>query len=292
MPDAFDGVPLWILKATVLALGATFGSFANVVIYRLPLGRSIVYPGSACAKCETPIKWFDNIPVISYMLLLGKCRVCKDPISIRYPLIEVSGAVLSLACLLLAINVGFEVADLAGLAVLWAFFFAFCFLLLVITFIDLEHWWIPPSLVLPGIAIGLLTNILLGDLTRVSWLDALIGMVAGALPIWLIRVLYFKIRGHEGMGLGDVFLMAMVGAMLGYVALPFVLLAASIQGLIVAIPLSLKKKISDPPWEPEEGHEHQETMGKTAVPFGPFIALGALQWLFFGNAIAALLFQF
>ncbi len=320
MPDSIDGLPLWILKATVLALGASFGSFANVVIFRLPRERSIVHPGSACAnpECGRPIRWFDNIPVLSYLLLWGRCRDCRTPISLRYPLIELTTAVLSLACLYLALHRGLGLADLPGIAALWAFPFAFCFLLLAITFIDLEHWWIPPSLALPGIGIGLAANVLLGDLTGVSWSDALIGMVAGALPILAVRAVYFRLRGQEGMGLGDALLMAMVGAMLGYIALPFVLLASSVQGLLVAVPLTLARRNAAPPWTQgdEAGESAVEgaasaadgdaqeapdalvagdpaarpTLARTAVPFGPFIALGALEWLFFGDAIARWLF--
>ncbi len=296
MPDSIDGLPFWILKATALALGASFGSFANVLIFRMPLGRSIVHPGSACANpdCGQPIRWFDNIPILSYLLLRGRCRDCRAPISIRYPLIELVAAVLSLACLYLAVQRGFGLADLPGIAALWAFPFAFCFLLLAITFIDLEHWWVPPSLAIPGTLLGLAANTLLGDLTGVSWSDALIGMAAGAAPILLLRWAYFRLRGHEGMGLGDVLLMAMVGATLGWISLPFVLLASSVQGLLVAVPMTMMRKNAQPPWEqteavPDEPVEGaplaEKPLGQTAFPFGPFIALGALEWLFFGDAV-------
>lgn len=310
MPESIDGLPFWILKATVLALGASFGSFANVLIFRMPRERSIVHPGSACANpdCGAPIRWFDNIPILSYLLLRGRCRDCRTSISIRYPLIELAAAVLSLACLYLAVQRGLGLADLSGIAALWAFPFAFCFLLLAITFIDLEHWWVPPSLAIPGTLLGLAANALLGDLTGVSWSDALIGMAAGAAPILLVRWAYFRIRGHEGMGLGDAILMAMVGATLGWIALPFVLLASSIQGLLVAVPLTMMRRNAPPPWEgPAAGADADapplversgaveepvddapvpaKPLGQTAVPFGPFIALGALEWLFFGDAI-------
>jgi leader peptidase (prepilin peptidase)/N-methyltransferase len=320
MPESIDGLPFWILKATALALGAAFGSFANVVIHRLPRELSIAYPPSACPnpECGHPIRWYDNVPVLSYLLLRGRCRDCRTPISIRYPLIELTTAVLSLACLYLAVHRGYELADLPGIAALWAFPFAFCFLLLAITFIDLAHWWVPPALAIPGTLLGLAANTLLGDLTGVSWLAALIGMVAGAAPILLVRWAYFRLRGHEGMGLGDALLMAMVGATLGWISLPFVLLASSVQGLLVAVPMALMRRNAPPPWEQEAAADAQpvlpvdagdvpqvpapaadaqpvppadeaspaKPLGQTAVPFGPFIALGALEWLFFGDAIA------
>jgi leader peptidase (prepilin peptidase)/N-methyltransferase len=323
MPESIDGLPFWILKATALALGAAFGSFANVVIHRLPRELSIAYPPSACPnpECGHPIRWYDNVPVLSYLLLRGRCRDCRTPISVRYPLIELTTAVLSLACLYLAVHRGYGVADLPGIAALWAFPFAFCFLLLAITFIDLAHWWVPPALAIPGTLLGLAANTLLGDLTGVSWLAALIGMVAGAAPILLVRWAYFRLRGHEGMGLGDALLMAMVGATLGWISLPFVLLASSVQGLLVAVPMTLMRRNAPPPWEQEAAGDAQpapasdaqpapaidaqpepaidaqpvppvddappaKPLGQTAVPFGPFIALGALEWLFFGDAIA------
>ncbi|HOI11856.1 MAG TPA: prepilin peptidase, partial [Myxococcota bacterium] len=300
-----------------------FGSFANVVIHRLPRELSIAYPPSACPnpECGHPIRWYDNVPVLSYLLLRGRCRDCRTPISVRYPLIELTTAVLSLACLYLAVHRGYGVADLPGIAALWAFPFAFCFLLLAITFIDLAHWWVPPALAIPGTLLGLAANTLLGDLTGVSWLAALIGMVAGAAPILLVRWAYFRLRGHEGMGLGDALLMAMVGATLGWISLPFVLLASSVQGLLVAVPMTLMRRNAPPPWEQEAAGDAQpapasdaqpepagdaqpapasdaqpvppvddappaKPLGQTAVPFGPFIALGALEWLFFGDAIA------
>lgn len=286
MPGMIESVPFWLLKVTALAVGAAFGSFANVLVHRLPLGESIVRPGSRCPSCSKPIGWYDNIPVISYVILLGRCRNCKASISLRYPLIELCAAVLSLACLYLAVGRLGPVDSLGGTALLWFFFFSFCLLLVAITFIDLEHWRIPPSLTLTGLGLGVLSSVLADRFTGVGIVDSLVGASLAALPVVILIEVYFRIMKREGMGYGDVMLLAMVGATFGFVSLPFIFLASSLQGLLVAVPLLLIGGRKAPPWEGEEGEDPpSEELRHAPIPFGPFIAVSALEWLFFGPTI-------
>jgi leader peptidase (prepilin peptidase)/N-methyltransferase len=289
MPETIaDGLPFWILKLTILALGASLGSFANVLIHRMPRHESIVRPGSRCPACQAPIRWFDNIPVLGWILLRARCRDCGAQISMRYPLIELSTAVLALACLFLAVVRGGGTADTVGLLVLWVFPFSFCFLLMVITFIDLAHWEIPHVLTITGMIAGIAGAVALGPLSGVSWVSSLAGLALGVIPIVLIIEIYFRLTKREGMGFGDAMLMGMVGATLGARSIPFVLLAASLQGLVFAVPMALAGKDRTPPWQQdnqEEAPAPEKGIGRSAVPFGPFIALGAMEWLFFGDAI-------
>ena len=288
------GVPLWLLKATALAVGAAFGSFANVLIWRIPRGESVVRPGSHCPSCNAPIRWYDNIPVLSWLVLGGRCRRCKGPISLRYPLIELCLAVLSLASLYLAMATAPQGAGLLGIAALWFFPFAFCLLLVAITFVDLEHWRIPPSLAIPGAVLGVLRALLAPDLFGVSLKSALLGLAVGAIGLAAVAEVWYLCTKREGMGYGDVMLLGMIGAFLGVGALPFVLLAASLQGLLVSVPLLLLGHRQRPPWEgPQESDPESKPVGgsvlRSPIPFGPFLALGAMEWLFFGDAVNALM---
>ena len=294
-----DGMPLWFFKAAALIMGACFGSFANVVIYRLPLKKSIVRPGSACPSCGHELSWFENIPLLSWIFLLGRCRECKKPISIKYPLVELMMAVLSLASLMTALTrlQGID-ASSGNLAALWFFPFSLCFLLVCIIFIDLKHWIIPHSLTIAGIVLGIAHAVLIsGPIATVTWYESLIGLAAGALPIVAIIEIYFRITGREGMGYGDVMLMGMAGAWFGYLAIPFILLASSVQGLVATVPLLILKKRSTPPWDNESGEkmkpdEEPASARHMAIPFGPFIGLAIFEWLFFGDKVTAYFFQF
>lgn len=327
MPDTVDGVPFWLLKVTVLLLGAALGSFANVLIYRVPLGLSIVRPASRCPTCGKSIRWYDNVPVLGWVWLGGKCRDCRAPISIRYPLVELAMAVLSLACLYLAVMQSEGLADVPGLALLWLFPFAFCFLLVTLTFVDLEHWRIPHVFTLVGTGLGLAAAFLTPGFTGVGWKESLLGIALGALPIVVLIEVYFRLTHREGMGYGDVMLLGMIGATLGVQALPFVFLASSVQGLLVAVPLLLvARKSPTPPWEadakaeggspetadaadspaapagaasgaPEASPEpaapspveapapRAAGLRHAALPFGPFLSMAAMEWLFFGDLL-------
>lgn len=298
MPDLIG--PFWLLKSVVLVIGAVFGSFANVLIYRLPRGMSIVRPGSRCPACGQPIRWYDNVPLASWLWLRGRCRTCRAPISLRYPLVEICMAVLSVASLMRALAWSGTGPTLPGLLAIWAFVFAFCFLLVVITFVDLEHWRIPPVLTSIGAVFGVLLALSAGDLTGVGWVSSILGAALGSTPLVLLIEIYRRLAGREGMGYGDVFLMAMVGAYLGYASLPFVFFASSLQGLVVTVPMVLIRGRPRPPWEAASNDDEsaegafRESIARqpppsglrhAPIPFGPFIALAAFEWLFFEDLI-------
>jgi len=258
---------------------ASVGSFLNVVILRLPVkGESIVHPPSHCPKCDYKLKWYDNIPIFSYVLLGGKCRKCKLPISMQYPLIELATAALGVLCFM---KYGFSLSFFV--------YFTFCAYLIAITFIDIPYQIIPDELSLSGIVIGITASFFTGQL---MWQDSVIGALVGFFLIAIISYGYFFLTKREGMGMGDAKLLAMLGAFLGWQSIPFILLASSIQGLIVAllaIAFGLMKKappLPDPDeWENGKKPEQEEevSLRHAAVPFGPFLAAAALEFLFFGE---------
>jgi len=315
MPDSVDGVPFVLLKVTVLLLGAAIGSFANVLIHRIPAGQSIVRPPSSCPRCGHPIRWHDNVPVLGWLLLLGRCRDCKAPISLRYPLVELVMAMLSLACLYLAVLRGGGVPGIWGLLALWFFPFAFVVLLVVLAFIDLDHWVLPHSLTVPGMVLGVVQAVLFGDFPGIpAWWESLAAAAAGALPVVILMEVWVRWTGREGMGFGDAMLMAMAGAHLGLAAIPFLFLAASLQGILVSVPLVATSRWRPvPPWAGEDAEGRTEDavseapsggaeariappptrgLAQVAVPFGPFIVLASLEWLFFGDVLRQWLLPF
>lgn len=235
------------------AFGAAMGSFGNVVIFRLPQGQSVVSPGSRCPSCGTPIRWYDNVPIVSYLLLRAKCRSCGAPISIRYPLVEALTGVL-FAGLAWRVGAGLQTVVLG----------IFCWALVVVTFIDLDHRIIPDVISLPGVVIGAAASLLPG-FPRPA--DSLIGLAAGGGFLFLVLFAYEKIMKDQGMGMGDVKLLAMIGAFLGWQALPVTILVASITGTVTGVVFALAKG---------------EPVRKFPVPFGPFLALGAVVHVFFG----------
>ena len=238
------------------AFGAAMGSFANVLIYRLPMGLSIVSPGSRCPSCSAQIRWFDNIPIVSYFILGGRCRGCRTTISPRYPLVEALSGLLFAA---VVFRVGIQPATAALALFAWA--------LVVITFIDLDHRIIPDVISLPGTMLGLAFSFVPGFPRPV---DSAVGVAIGAGFLFLVLYAYEKIMGEEGMGLGDVKLLAMIGAFLGWQALPVTILVSSLTGSLVGVGYALVKG---------------ESVRKFPVPFGPFLALGAIVHLFFGVEI-------
>lgn len=241
-----------------LIFGALVGSFLNVVILRLPEEeQSVVFPASHCPKCQTRLRWFENIPVLSWLALRGKCRTCKAPISLQYPVVELSMALLSGA---LWRHFGPSFALL--------YYFLFAAALLVIIFIDLEHQIIPNQISLPGIVIGFAGSLLN---PWVTWQQAGLGVLFGGGMLWGVAVGYVLLTGKEGMGFGDVKLLAMIGAFLGWQSLLYVVFASSLAGSVIGgLSLLLQKKDR-----------------QTRIPFGPFLSLAALSWLFFQNSILA-----
>ena len=233
-------------------LGAVIGSFLNVCIYRIPAGESIVHPPSRCPACGSGIRWYQNVPVVSYLLLGGKCAACKVRISPRYPLVE---ALTGLLFVVVLYRFGFQWAT----PVYWLFAAA----LIVITFIDLDHQIIPDVISLPGIVVGFLCSFAIPWL---SWGDSLIGILVGGGSLYLVAVGYELLTKKEGMGGGDIKLLAMIGAFLGWQAILPVIFLSSFVGSLVGVPVMLLKKADS----------------KLAIPFGPFLAAAALFYLFWG----------
>lgn len=245
-------IPFYIFA---FVFGAVVGSFLNVCIYRLPEDRSIVSPPSSCPGCGNRIRWYDNIPIVSWLVLRGKCRACKAPISWRYPLVEALNGLLTL---LLFIKYGPSLPFLA--------LFIFCSSLVVITFIDLDHQIIPDSISLPGIAVGFLFSFFL---PWSGWLNSLLGILLGGGSLLLVAWGYEKLTGKEGMGGGDIKLLAMMGAFLGWRSIPFIIFASSLVGSVLGIGAMIVTKRD----------------GKLAIPFGPFLALGAILYIFYGRLL-------
>jgi leader peptidase (prepilin peptidase)/N-methyltransferase len=239
----------------LFSLGAIIGSFLNVCIVRLPKRESLIRPPSHCPNCNKPIRFYDNIPIISYILLAGKCRYCKNRISLRYPVVEGLTGLMTVALFMRY-----------GLTVQFLLLLVFSAALIIITFIDLAHQIIPDAISIPGIPCGIGASLLI---PTISWLDSLIGILVGGGLLLLIAVGYKWITRREGMGGGDIKLLAMIGAWLGWKAIPFILLASSLIGLLVGggSGLLLKKGL------------------RTKIPFGPFLAIASLIYIFFGPEV-------
>ena len=243
--------------------GLALGSFLNVCIYRIPLKKSIVSPPSSCPQCGARIRFYDNIPIISYIALLGRCRSCRTPISLRYPLVEIIIGLLSVA---LFIQFGLSATSI--------FLFLFTAALIAIAFIDLQHKIIPDMISLPGILIGLAFSFFPSAL--ISPLDALIGVVGGGGFLFLVGTAFEKLTGREGMGGGDVKLLAMIGAWMGWKALPFIILLSSLTGAVIGgVSLVIGRQGV-----------------RARIAFGPFLGLGALVFLFFGDEITLWFYRF
>lgn len=218
-------LPPWYLYSFTFLMGAIVGSFLNVCILRIPEeGVSIFYPrNSRCPQCGYSLRWYDNVPVLSWLFLRGQCRSCKNPISLQYPLVELVTAVLAVA-----VVKRFD-ATLAALIL-----FIFVCALIVITFIDMAYWIIPDVISLPAIPLGILAALWIGP-PLPTWQEAVWGAVLGGGIFLSISLTYEFIMKRPGLGMGDVKLLAMIGAFLGWKAIPSVILLASAQGLIAAI---------------------------------------------------------
>jgi leader peptidase (prepilin peptidase)/N-methyltransferase len=237
-------------------LGAIFGSFGNVIIYRLPREESVVKPRSYCYSCKTPIKWYDNIPILSWFILRGKCRHCGAKFSFRYPLVEIITGVL------FAMSYHY-----AGISWNLLEYLIFIFGLVVCTFIDLDHMILPDEFTLSGIVIGLVGAALN---PQREFLDAFFGVLMGGGFLWGMAYVYYLLTKNEGMGGGDIKLLAWIGALLGWKAIPFVIMSSAIIGSVVGLIAARQQKAGL----------------KTVIPFGPYLALGAVIYLFGGQTIA------
>ncbi len=249
------------------AIGAIFGSFMNVCISRLPKGESVVRPGSHCPSCKTPIKWHDNIPVLSYLALKGKCRACREGIPLQYVIVEILSGII---CVLLYFTFGITVKFFIMLYL--------CSALIVCSFIDLKVQEIPDEITLPGIIIGIslatLHPALLGETSYFkSFLNSFFGVIAGGGSICILGFIGGYIFKKEAMGGGDVKLLAMIGAFLGWKLALFTFFTAPFFGSIAGIILKIKE-------------------GKSVLPYGPHLSLAALVAIFYGDKIIDKLFIF
>jgi leader peptidase (prepilin peptidase) / N-methyltransferase len=239
-------VSLHALQVTVLSLlGLSVGSFLNVCVHRLPRRQSLVHPGSRCPHCGYVLRWYDNIPVVSYVLLRGRCRACRESIAIRYPALELATLVLFLVH-----------GAVFGWSALLVVRLLFACAMVVLFAIDLEHHLLPDVITLPGIVAGLLFSIVLPP----GIVDSLLGVLVGGGVLWLIGEAYYRYSGQEGMGGGDVKMLAMIGAFLGWKLVLVTLVLSSVAGSLIGVVVIALKRGGM----------------KYALPYGTFLALGAL----------------
>lgn len=267
--------PWLLLQAFAGALGLCIGSFLNVCIARMPEDRSVVSPPSHCPLCGTPIRWYDNVPVLSWLLLRARCRACGSPISAVYPLVELCMGVLALLLWRRILPTPADL-DLAHVAA-FGWYLAFVAMLVGLTFIDLRHYIIPDEFSIYAAPFGILGAWGVSTLDPTlapSWQQSAVGAAAGGGFLLAVAGLYWLLRRGEGVGLGDVKLLAMVGAFLGAVpALFTVLLVGSATGSLVGLTWMVVRRRGL----------------RTALPFGPFLALGALVHLYWGDPLYRLL---
>jgi len=233
----------WLLAISGL-LGLSVGSFLNVCIYRVPLGKSLLWPASHCPSCGHPLKWFDNVPVAGWLKLGGRCRFCRDRISVVYPLVEALTGVMFVWA-----------AWQYGLGWLLVSRLLFGCALIVLFFIDLEHRILPNVITLPGTVIGFVFSVV----NPPGWTSSLIGLlIGGAIPL-AVAWTYEKVRGVEGLGMGDVKMLALIGAFLGWQQVLLTLVLGSFMGSIVGLPLAIRQRDM-----------------KASMPFGTFLAIAAM----------------
>lgn len=307
-------LPAWFWMGVGVSLGLVFGSFLNVVIYRLPRGESVAFPASHCTSCGTPIRAFDNLPVLGWLMLRGRARCCKAPISPRYPLVELLGGLLGGALIQMAVLTLPLDTPLWQGALLFAAELALGLGLIAAAFIDLSHMYLPDQLTLGGTALGILSVPLR---VGASWQESLLGAAVGFALVWLpFDLLHRLLRGKPGMGLGDAKLVALAGAWFGWQGALYTLLAGAVQATLVVVALYLVRGQIDEPEAvkleraeieaelaratPEERAEIEAELaldplagepeagfGKARVAFGPFLILAALELLVFGELIRA-----
>ncbi|CAB1059642.1 Leader peptidase (Prepilin peptidase) (EC / N-methyltransferase (EC [Olavius sp. associated proteobacterium Delta 1] len=246
-------MPLYLIAIFIFIFGLCIGSFLNVCIYRIPASQSIAHPRSKCQKCDNIVAFYDNIPVFSFLWLKGRCRHCGTKIGLRYPTVELLGGLFALATFLKF-----------GLSVEALIYFAFIACLLVVTFIDMDHRIIPDLISLPGIPICFAASF---ALPAVTYKAALLGIIVGGGSLFLVAWVYSLITKKEGMGGGDIKLLAMMGALVGWQGVVFTIFVSSLVGTLSGLAVML-----------------QSGKGmKLAVPFGPFLAIGGITYIFFGT---------
>jgi len=290
----------------VFWLGALWGSFANVCIYRWPpspehpRGRSVVRPGSHCSACGKPIRWYDNVPLLAYLWLRGRCRDCKTRFSPRYLLVEaVTGALFAFAWWA-AVDVRIYLEPMDVRLLRFGVYAAFCFVMVVITFIDLDHKLILDRVTYPSIVVFYGLSFLVPGRT---WYDGLIGAAVGYGVVWTVAEVYYRLTGREGLGLGDGKLLAIVGALLGWRGVVVALFGGSLVGSVIGIGALVVRRrgaaatgtvaveagpvapAEEPGPEASSAPEGDEDDGEPSLrhvelPFGPFLAMAAVFYLF------------
>ena len=245
----------YLIEMFIFLMGLCIGSFLNVCIYRLPESKSIVHPRSMCPNCDTRIPFYDNIPLFSYLWLKGQCRRCKVKISMRYPMVELLGGLVALGTYLRF-----------GLTIETLIYYVFIAALLVVTFIDLDHRIIPDVITLPGIPICFAASF---ALPAITYKDALLGILVGGGSLFLVAWVYTILTKKEGMGGGDIKLLAMMGAIVGWKGVLFTIFVASLVGTLAGFAVMLQSR---------KGM-------KLAVPFGPFLSIGSITYIFFGTEL-------
>jgi leader peptidase (prepilin peptidase)/N-methyltransferase len=310
-------LPPSVLYGFALFFGLIWGSFLNVVIYRVPRGMSVVRPSSRCPACESPIRPWDNVPVFGYLLLRGRARCCGAKLSPRYPLVEAIGGVLSVAIVHVLVLALPPSTSIARAGAVYVADLALVLGLVAATFIDLEHMILPDGITLGGTVLGIAT----ASFRDMTFVDAILGAATGFAIVWLpFIVLYSKIRGKVGMGLGDAKLLMLAGAWFGWGGALVVLGAGAVQGTVAAIvTLVVHGKIEEPEavrkereelqaelakMTPEERAEAEKELaedplaeeaadgvGQARLAFGPFLVLATLEFLFFGKQFVEVYFS-
>jgi len=240
----------------IFIIGACIGSFLNVCIYRIPENNSIITPGSFCPACKKGIPFYCNIPVLSYLFLKGRCKFCHKPISIRYPIIEILAGMFAVVL--------FYKFGIGQVMVYW---FIFTSVLITISFIDIDHQIIPDVISLPGILVFASSFYFLPEMTLKN---TLLGIVAGGGSLYAVAFLYYLLKKQEGMGGGDIKLLAMIGAAIGIKGVFFTIFAGSLLGTFFGLLIMIYTKIAD---------------SKLKIPFGPFLSMGAILYIFFGEQL-------
>ncbi len=307
-PVILADAPLWFLRTFAIAFGLIWGSFLNVVIYRVPRDMSVVRPPSHCPGCGKPIAPYDNVPVLSYVLLRGRARCCGVKMSPRYPLVELIGGALSLAIVEVVLRALPASEPLGRAAAIYGADFALCMGLTAAAFIDAETMYLPDPITIGGAVLGVATASLRG----MTFVQAIVGGAVGYGIIWLVGVLYKALRGRAGAGLGDAKLLMLAGAWFGWRGVYFTLLAGSIQGTLYSLVVyRVRGKIDEPEFVKAERAElereaaagdleakellEEDIVGKppadglmrAAIPFGPFLILAILELLFAERSILA-----
>lgn len=302
-PVTVADLPLWFVRVFAFVWGAVWGSFANVVIYRWPRELSLTHPPSRCPHCETPIKPYDNVPILGWLWLGGKCRACKAPISARYPFVEALYATVALVVSERILRM--DVAPMLSVGVcLFLVRFAFAWGLLTVAFVDMETFLIPDFISIGGTVLGLAAAFVLPG---GGWRAALSGAGLGFGVLYGLHFFWSRFLKREGMGLGDAKLLAMIGAFTGPAGVMFALVAGSVQGLVATVvsritgwrigpdpslldddvdggeasedPLSTSVEPKDATQDTASPDAKDDPgLLRTAIPFGPFLVLGALEY--------------